>query len=87
MIVTLYSKPGCHLCENARALLDELASERRFAVDEIDIQRDAALFERFRHDIPVVLVDGVEIARGRIDERHLIAALARSGQDAPGGRT
>ena len=80
MIVTLYSKPGCHLCENVRTLLDELAPERRFAIDEVDIQRDARLFERYRYHIPVVLIDGVEVARGRIDETRLIAALARGPQ-------
>jgi glutaredoxin len=76
MIVTLYSKPGCHLCEDVRALLDELAPERGFEVHEIDIQSDPALFARYRYEIPVVLRDGVEVARGRIDEARLISALA-----------
>jgi glutaredoxin len=75
MIVTLYSKPGCHLCEDVRALLDELAPERGFDVHEVDIRSDPALFERYRYEIPVVLRDGVEVARGRIEEKQLIAAL------------
>ena len=73
--LTLYSTPGCHLCEDVRALLDELRPERGFALEEIDITTDDELFARYRYDIPVVLKDGVEIARGRIDERQLIARI------------
>ena len=75
MTVTLYSKPGCHLCEDVRVVLDELAPECGFGVEEIDIETDQALFERYRYEIPVVLMDGKEIARGKIDERVLAAAL------------
>jgi glutaredoxin len=73
--VTLYSKPGCHLCEELRELLGELAIDRGFTIDEINIESDATLFAAYRYAIPVVLVDGSEVARGRIDERQLCAAL------------
>ena len=75
MTVTLYSKPGCHLCEQVRELLVDLAVERSFTVEEVNIEGDASLFAAYRYDIPVVLVDGREIARGRIDERQLGEAL------------
>jgi glutaredoxin len=75
VIITLYSKPGCHLCEDVRAILDELAPERGFVVEEVDIESDPALFEQYRYEIPVVVMDGNEIARGKIDERALAAAL------------
>lgn len=81
MTVTLYTKPGCHLCDDVRQLLDELAPERGFVVEEIDIERDAALFAQYRYEIPVVLVDGVEVARGRVDERALIARLTQGGRE------
>jgi glutaredoxin len=64
--VTLYSKPGCHLCDDARAYLDDLASTADFDLDEIDIRRDTDLFERYRYRIPVIVVDGVERLEGRI---------------------
>ena len=64
--VTLYSKPGCHLCDDARAYLDDLASTTDFDLDEIDIRRDTDLFERYRYRIPVIVVDGVERLEGRI---------------------
>ena len=73
--ITLYSKPGCHLCEDVREILDGLQSAFGYAIDEIDITRDAALFARYRYDIPVILSDGVEIARGRMDEQQLIARI------------
>ena len=73
--LTLYSKPGCHLCEDVREILDGLQPTYGYAIEEIDITADAALFARYRYEIPVVLKDGVEIARGRIDEQRLIARI------------
>lgn len=62
-VVTLYSRPGCSLCLEALAELRKLARELRFDVDVIDIERDDALHRRYMFEIPVVLVDGVEVAR------------------------
>jgi len=73
--LTLYSKPGCHLCEALRTLLDELQPEFGFALDEINIQEDETLFARYRYDIPVLLVDGREIGRGRLDEVRIVREL------------
>ena len=78
MTVTLYAKPGCHLCEEVRELLAELAIDGSFTLEEINIELDATLFAAYRYDIPVVLVDGREIARGRIDERQLCEALGKA---------
>ena len=72
---TLYSKPGCHLCEDVRAVLDELQPARDYVIDEVDITTDADLFARYRYESPVLLKNGVEIARGRIDERSLVALI------------
>ena len=76
--LTLYSKPGCHLCEDVRGILDDLQPECGYAIAEIDITTDATLFARYRYDIPVVVKDGVELARGRIDEAALVALLRGS---------
>jgi glutaredoxin len=73
--LTLYSKPGCHLCEDVRTLLEELQPQYRFQIAEIDITSDAALFARYRHEIPVLLRNGEEIARGRITDRELVERL------------
>lgn len=75
MIVTLYSKPGCHLCDDARALLEDLAAEIAFELDEVDIRDDVDVFERYRYRIPVIAVNGREAIEGRIEAVELAAAL------------
>jgi glutaredoxin len=65
--ITLYSKAGCHLCDQVRDYLEDLAADYTVALQEIDIRRDLALFERYRYRIPVVAVDGVERLEGRIE--------------------
>lgn len=75
MTLTLYSKPGCHLCDDLRATLEELEPDHAFALDEIDITTNAELFARYRFDIPVLLKDGIEVARGRITDRELTEIL------------
>jgi glutaredoxin len=71
-IVTLYTKPGCHLCDVARSVLEEIAAEpdqfRSFQFDEVDIRHDANMFERYRYRIPVITIDGEIIAEGNIDD-------------------
>jgi len=78
--LTLYSKPGCHLCEELRAAVDELQAEHPFTINEIDITTNLDLFARYRYEIPVLLRDGVEVARGRITDRELIALLKPEAQ-------
>lgn len=81
--VTLYSKAGCHLCDDARAHLEDIAADYPqfpIEIEEIDIRRDLALFERYRYRIPVIVVDGVERLEGRIeadDVRALILLLEK----------
>jgi hypothetical protein len=61
-----------------RVLLDELQPEYGYAIDEIDITQDDELFARYRYEIPVLLKDGREIARGRISDRELITSLTEA---------
>lgn len=79
-VVTLYAKAGCHLCDEARAYLEDALADLDLRLDlrETDIRRDPALFERYRYRIPVVEVDGVERLEGRITEdavRELLCSL------------
>jgi glutaredoxin len=74
-LLTLYSKPGCHLCEELAETLDELQPEWGFSVEEIDITRDDELLARYRHGIPVLVCGTEEIARGRVDARDLVDRL------------
>ena len=58
-----------------RALLDEFQHDHELTIEEVDITRDADLFARYRYEIPVLMQDGREIARGRISDRELILRL------------
>jgi len=76
--VILYTKPGCHLCEPVAATIAEAAKVRRFESVTRNILDDPADFERYRHAIPVVTVDGVEVARYRLSLRQLLDAIDRA---------
>ncbi len=73
--VTLYTKPGCHLCEPVRETIVAVARERNFTFIARNIVDDPADFDRYKHAIPVVTVDEVEIARYRLSIEQLLAAL------------
>jgi glutaredoxin len=75
--VIFYTKAGCHLCDDARDLLEELAAEIIFELTEIDIRTDPTIFETYRYRIPVLLIDGQHIVEGRISENDLRRAFAR----------
>lgn len=74
--ITLYSKEGCHLCENAREALFSLEDEFQVALEEVDITTDSALFEKYKWTIPVMIVDNRIILESRIDARKIYRALA-----------
>lgn len=68
--ITLYAKAGCHLCDEARAWLEDALADPTISgieIAEVDIRRDPAIFERYRYRIPVISVDGVERLEGRIE--------------------
>jgi glutaredoxin len=74
--VVLYSRPECHLCEQARAeLLGLLEEGLRFELEEIDIESDEALHRRFLERIPVVTLDGELVSELILDRDALRARL------------
>ena len=76
--LTLYSKPGCCLCEEARAAVDGLRERHRFELEQVDISGDPRLLDRYGQRIPVVLVDGVAAAEHHVDVGELSRALERT---------
>jgi glutaredoxin len=72
--VTLYGRPGCHLCDDARAALERVRASHPFHLEEVDIESDDALMTRYLERIPVVALDGVELFDLFVDEE----ALART---------
>lgn len=75
--VTLLGKPGCHLCDDARAVVaGVLADHPEVAFEEKSILDDPALLDAYAEEIPVVLIDGRVHTIWRVDESRLRAALA-----------
>lgn len=69
--VVLYGKPDCHLCDDARAVLERVQGELAFALVERDITQDDALHRAYLERIPVVTIDGAEVFDFFVDEAEL----------------
>lgn len=74
--VTLYSRPGCHLCDAMKAVVERVRQSVPLAVDEIDISTDPALEARYGLDIPLLIVAGKKAAKYRISEEELRRILS-----------
>jgi glutaredoxin len=72
--LTIYGRPGCHLCDDARAVLDRVGEP----YDEVDIETDDDLLKRYLERIPVVVLDGEELFDFFVDEAALRARLRAS---------
>ena len=75
--VTLISKPGCHLCEDARAIIARVTQECGESFEELNILEHPDLMEKYAEEIPVTLVDGKQHDFWRVNENRLRAALTQ----------
>lgn len=73
--VRLYSKPGCHLCDDARAVVERVCADLGTSYDEVDITTSPELMNAYADQIPVTFVDGKQHDFWRVDENRLRAAL------------
>ena len=73
--VIIYSRPGCHLCDEAKAAIQNAGCSERFTLEEINIESDAELLRKYKYDIPVILIDGVEAFRHRVDVKEFIRVI------------
>jgi glutaredoxin len=73
--VTLYSRPGCHLCDDAREALERVRERAPFRLQEVDIETDDALHARYLERIPVVALDGEEVFDYFVDEKSLLGRI------------
>jgi hypothetical protein len=73
--VTLLSRPGCHLCEEARSVVARVTGELGLGWDERDITESAADMAQYSDMIPVTLIDGIQHDFWRVSEDRLRAAL------------
>jgi glutaredoxin len=73
--LTIYGKPGCHLCDEMKMLVHRVVAERgngaAIALDEVDISTDRELLALYGLEIPVLLIDGAKVAKYRVSEEEL----------------
>ncbi len=77
MTIELLTKPGCHLCEAARQTTGQVAAQFGLSFTERNIQEDPDLMERYRNEIPVLLVDGEVKDFWQVNAKRLTKILAR----------
>jgi glutaredoxin-like protein DUF836 len=75
--ITLLSRPGCHLCDEARSVIARVAADLDVSFEERDISLSADELGRYSEMIPVTLIDGVQHDFWRVSEDRLRAALQR----------
>jgi hypothetical protein len=76
--VTLFGRPGCHLCDEAREVLLRVRADTAFELLEVDIDGDDELFKRYLERIPVVSLNGEELFEFEVDEAALRRRLSLS---------
>jgi len=79
--LTIYGKPGCHLCDEMKAVVHRVLDSRAdMPLDEIDISTDPALLDRYGLEVPVLLIDGTKVAKYRVSEKELRRMIDRRGE-------
>jgi thiol-disulfide isomerase/thioredoxin len=69
--LTLYTRPGCHLCEEMKIVIERVAASTPLILEEVDISANPELESRYGLEIPVLLVDGQKAAKYRVGEDDL----------------
>lgn len=82
--VTLYTRPGCHLCEEAKEAIEPLLVEFGAKLREVNIEGDAVLTERFGWDIPVVFVGSRKAAKHRVEREQFRRQLMEAREKCEG---
>ncbi len=75
--VVIYSRPGCHLCDEAKASMFSAGCDDDFTLEEVNIDEDPELKERYRFDIPVITIDGIKAFKHRVDSKEFKRKLRR----------
>ncbi|HEX6728695.1 MAG TPA: glutaredoxin family protein [Pyrinomonadaceae bacterium] len=75
--VTIYSRPGCHLCEEAKAVIEAACSGDEFTLEEVNIESDPELLNRYQYDVPVIAINGVDTFMHRVDPDEFKAAISK----------
>lgn len=83
-VIELLTKPGCHLCEAARATTGEVAARFGLGFTEVNIEQDPALFERHKNEIPVLLINGQVKDFWQVNAKRLAKLLEAYSQEGTG---
>lgn len=75
--LTIYSRPGCHLCDEMKAVVHRVSVSIPLSLDEVDISGDAELERLYGLEIPVLLIEGKKVAKYRIAEAELLRIVTR----------
>jgi glutaredoxin len=73
--LTIYSRPGCHLCEEMKAVVERVHREHPFELTEVDISGNPDLELRYGQEIPVLELDGKKVVKYRLDEPALVRMI------------
>ena len=73
--VIIYSRPGCHLCDEAKTAIQNAGRSDRFTLEEVNIESDEELLRKFKYDIPIVMIDGVEAFRHRVNVAEFVRLI------------
>lgn len=73
--VIIYSRPGCHLCEEAKTAIQAAGCDGQYELEEVNIETDPDLLRRYRFEIPVITIDGVETFRNRVGSEEFRRAI------------
>ena len=76
--ITLYTKPGCHLCDAAAQVIEQVGRRVELRLVKRSILDDAEDFRRYQFEIPVIFVGDKEVARHRVTAAELEAAVRRA---------
>ena len=76
--VVVYSKPGCHLCDEAKAAIEKSNCSDHYTLEEVNIESDNELLRKYKYDIPVIMIDGEEAFRHRVDPNEFRMRVVRS---------
>lgn len=77
--ITLYTRAGCHLCEEAKREIEAAGCRDRYTLEEIDIDSDPALVARYGWEIPVVVIDGIVVFKYRLTAAEFRRQLRSNG--------
>jgi glutaredoxin len=73
--VTLYSRPGCHLCDDMKTVVQRVGQSMPITMETVDVSSDPELEARYGLEIPVLFVDGKKAAKYRVSEEELMRIL------------